>query len=724
MPVKSVRRRAAFVAVPFILLFLYVTGCTPSRPAKPAYPATEKHPVTDSYFGIQTTDNYRWLDDLRDPNVQAWVRAQNAFTRSALDRIGSRASVTEQIKEHYSDKAVSYREVTYSGKLFALKSQPPKEQPMLVVLSSPDDISTEKVVVDPNALDEHGGIAIDFFSPTANGGRVAVSLSKGGSEDGSVHVYDCKTGKELGEVVPRVNYATAGGSVAWNAAGTGFYYTRYPQGDERPAEDRNFFQQVYFHRLGTDPANDRYVIGREFPRIAEIKLATSADGGYLLATVANGDGGDFAHYLMDPRGRWKQIAAFRDGVKSVLFGPDNLLYLRSLDNAPHGKVLTLPLANPVLAKASTLIPESNAVIADVTPGRTRLYVTDLIGGPMQVRMFDMQGKFQNLLSLPPVASVRGVVSLEGDELLYAAETFLEPLAYYHYDPAKNATVRTRLAGSSGVRYDDCEVVREFATSKDGTKIPLNILRKKGTVLNGTNPVLLNGYGGYNVSESPSFTPRWRLWIDHGGVFVCANLRGGGEFGEEWHNAGKLTRKQNVFDDFIASARYLVDAKYTSPEHLAIEGASNGGLLMGAVLTQQPALFRAVVSRVGIFDMLRVELFPNGAFNVTEFGTVKDRAQFDALYAYSPYHHVTDGTVYPAVLFMTGDNDGRVDPANSRKMTARLQEATSSALPIFLRTSAASGHGIGTGLNERILQDVDVFTFLFDQLHIDATAHAQ
>jgi prolyl oligopeptidase len=718
MPGEIVRRHTAVGAVPFILLFIFATGCTPSRPAKPVYPATEKHPVTDTYHGIPVTDNYRWLDDAKDTKVQAWVQAQNSFTRSVLDRIGSRGAVTERLKELYSEKAVSYRGVTYSGKLFALKNQPPNQQPVLVMLTSPDDLTTERVVVDPNRLDSQGGIAIDFFSPTLDGARVAVSLSKGGSEDGSVHVYDCAAGREIGEVVPRVNYPTAGGSVAWNAAGTGFYYTRYPQGDERPAEDRNFFQQVYFHRLGTDPANDRYVIGREFPRIAEIRLSSSPDGTHLLAAVANGDGGDFAHYLMDPHGRWKQVAGFNDGIQSVVFGPDKQLYLRSVNNAPHGKILTLPPANPVLAQATTLVPESDVVIDDVTPALTRFYITDLTGGPMQVRVFDLKGNFQNLLSLPPVASVRAVVGLEGDEVLYAAETFLEPLAYYHHDPASNATIRTRLAAVTSVRYDDCEVVREFATSKDGTKIPLNILRRKGTVLNGTNPVLLYGYGGYNVSASPWFSPRMRIWMDQGGVFACANLRGGGEFGEEWHSAGKLTMKQNVFDDFIACARYLVDAKYTSPDHLAIEGGSNGGLLMGAVLTQEPALFCAVVSHVGIYDMLRVELFPNGAFNVTEFGTVKDRAQFDALHAYSPYHHVNDGTTYPAVLMMTGDNDGRVDPANSRKMTARLQEATGSSLPVLLRTSAASGHGIGTGLSERILLDVDVFTFLFDQLNID------
>jgi prolyl oligopeptidase len=260
-----------------------------------------------------------------------------------------------------------------------------------------------------------------------------------------------------------------------------------------------------------------------------------------------------------------------------------------------------------------------------------------------------------------------------------------------------------------------EVVREFATSRDGTKVPLNILRRKGTKLDGKNPTLLYAYGGYGINLTPNFNLNRRVWLDQGGVYVVANLRGGGEFGEEWHKAGNLTRKQNVFDDFAAAAQYLIQTKYTQPEKLAVEGASNGGLLMGAFLTQHPELPRAVVSHVGIYDSLRTELEPNGEFNITEFGTVKDREQFLALYAYSPFHRVVDGAKYPAVLLLTGDNDGRVNPFHSRKMTARLQAANKSKHPVMLRTTAKAGHGMGTSLDERIAEGADVFAFLFDQL---------
>ncbi len=280
------------------------------------------------------------------------------------------------------------------------------------------------------------------------------------------------------------------------------------------------------------------------------------------------------------------------------------------------------------------------------------------------------------------------------------------------EPAKTALIVT-----SPADFGDVEVTRAFATSRDGTQVPLNIIHRKGIALDGANPMILYGYGGFGISLTPTFSVRRRLWMDYGGVFAIANLRGGGEYGEDWHLAGNLTRKQNVFDDFIASAEYLINSGYTQPAKLAIEGRSNGGLLMCAAITQRPDLFRAVIAHVGVYDMLRAELEPNGAFNVTEFGTVRNREHFDALYAYSPFHRVVDRTAYPAAMFVTGENDGRVNPANSRRMAARLQAATNSGRPVLLRTSVSAGHGMGTALNERIAEDADVFAFLIDQLGI-------
>jgi prolyl oligopeptidase len=321
-----------------------------------------------------------------------------------------------------------------------------------------------------------------------------------------------------------------------------------------------------------------------------------------------------------------------------------------------------------------------------------------------------------MLPLPNPATVAEIEAVGDESVLYLVETYLRPPYFSRFEESSGKVSETALAKTSPVSFTDTEVVREFAPSKDGTPIPINIVRRKGTKLDGKNPILLYGYGGFGINEAPYFLgPNTRLWLDAGGVFVIANLRGGGEFGEAWHLAGSLTHKQNVFDDFVGAAQFLIDRHYTTPEHLAILGGSNGGLLMGAALTQQPLMFRAVVSLVGIYDMMRVELDPNGAFNTTEFGSVKDPEQFKALYAYSPYHHVTDGTKYPAIFMATGETDGRVNPAHSRKMIARLQAATTSRYPVMLSINSHAGHGIGSALSIRVNQTADRYAFLIDQL---------
>jgi prolyl oligopeptidase len=713
---KVLSRRKRVIALVVSLSLQLVLPAYAQQPLQ--FPPTTKRSVSDEYHGVKVSEDYRWLEDFNDPAVRRWNDEQNRFTRSILDNISARTAIANRLKDIYGNEPVNYHSFYQRKMFFALKSQPPKNQPLLVMLKSPDQLASEQIILDLNVMNPKGTTAIDWYVPSLDGRFVAVSLSENGSEDGSVHIYETTTGKKLPEVIPRVQYPTGLGSVAWNKDATGFYYTRYPQGNERPAEDLNFYQQVYFHKLGTSPSEDTYVIGKEFPRIAEVMLSTTEDGSHVLATVANGDGGEFAHYLLTPSGAWKQLTQFSDQIKSVSFGLNGMLYLLSVNGAPRGKILSLPLDNPKLSEARTIIPESDVTINHLVPALTRLYVGVMLGGPSEVRVFDLNGKQQKAIPTKPVSSVDIGVRLKGDEILFSSESFVEPWAWYHFNPATNRITKTGLTGTSSVNFDDTQVVREFATSKDGTKVPINIISRKGTKLDGRNPTILYGYGGYGISLSPFFWKRNRIWLDAGGVYVVANLRGGGEYGEEWHKAGNLTKKQNVFDDFVACAQYLIAKKYTSPERLAIEGGSNGGLLMGAALTQHPELFRAVVSYVGIYDMLRVELSPNGAFNVTEFGTVKDPEQFKALYAYSPYHHVKDNTPYPAVLFITGDNDGRVDPAQSRKMTARLQAATSSKLPILLRTSSDTGHGIGTGLEARIAENSDVFAFLFAQLKLN------
>jgi prolyl oligopeptidase len=733
---KTTRTPQTGFALCLLALAGFAQGPSVSKP-----PDTPKRPVTDEYQGVKVTDDYRWLENWDDPAVKQWSATQNAHAREYLDHLPARAAIRARVAQLIAAGSASYYDLQFrGGMLFAMKYQPPQQQPVIVVMHSADDPASAKIIFDPNAASAKGSLAVDFYMPSFGGKYVAAAVSENGSEDSAAHIFEVDTSKELPDVVPRVNFATAAGSIAWKPDSSGFYYTRYPQGNERPPEDANFYQQVYFHKLGTDAKQDTYVTGKDFPRIAEIRLTTSDDGRWLLAAVANGDGGQFAHYVMDSGGKWTQITHFDDGIVSVKFGPgdrsaDASLYLLSRKNASRGQILRLPLAQLDLAQAKVVVPQnsgsgsdesSRASIENFVPVWGRLYVIDILGGPSRVRIFDNQGQSLPAPPLPPISNVEQVVSIGGGDVLFYTSTYIDPPAWYRFDAASGKANRTALFETSPMKFEDAEVAREFSTSKDGTRVPLNIIRLKGTKLDGTIPTLLTGYGGYGISTKPAFYGyRARMWLDQGGVFVEANIRGGAEYGEEWHKAGNLTHKQNVFDDFLACAQYLIDEKYTSPAHLSILGGSNGGLLMGAAFTQRPDLFRAVVSYVGIYDMLRVELDPNGTFNVTEFGTVKDPDQFKALYAYSPYHHVKDGTAYPAILMPTGENDHRVDPMQSRKMTARLQTANSSDHPILLRTTSSAGHGlIGAALEEQIEQDTDIFSFLFDQLGIKYAAEGK
>jgi len=704
-------------------LALVVSLAAASVSAAPlVYPDSPRKPVEDSFHGTTVSEDYRWLEQSDSKEVVAWIAAQNTLTRQVIDASPQRKPIKQELLEMVGSGRASRFDFEYAGgKLFALKRQPPKAQNVLVMLNGKGDVSSESVVLDPTQLDPSGKTTIDWFKPSRDGKLVAVSLSKNGSEDGTLSLYSTDTGKPLPDTVPRVQYPTGGGSVAWATDGKGFYYTRYPQGKERPPEDANFYQQVYFHKLGTPAKADTYVIGKEFPRIAEIALRASEDGRHLLADVANGDGGEHRFYLRSGNGPWRRIADYTDGFRTAEFGRDGKLYALGLKGSPRGRIVAMPLRNAqaTLPKMPTLIPESDAVIEALVPTDSKLYVEVLVGGPSELRAYALDGRSLGTLSAQPIASVNVGARLVGDAILFGSQSFVQAFSWYAYDGSSSAPVRTNLTDSPAYAVDGglpgAEAVREMATSKDGTRVPVNIVRMKGTPLDGTAPVLLSAYGGYGVSMRPRFSRNTVAWLRHGGVFALANIRGGGEFGEEWHVAGNLTRKQNVFDDFIASAELLVARGYTKPERLAIQGGSNGGLLMGAALVQRPDLFRAVVTAVGIYDMLRVELTPNGAFNVTEFGSVKQPDQFKALYGYSPMHQVKNGTAYPAVLLTTGEHDGRVAPWMSYKMAARLQAANPGGRPVLLRVASDAGHGMGTSLSSEIDEQADELSFLFDQL---------
>jgi prolyl oligopeptidase len=721
---KSVR---LFNSIQIILVVacLAVIGCNSRSEVK-----ATRRPVTNQYHGVEVVDHYQWLENASDPAVRRWSAAQNKTARAMLDRLPTRPLVEDRLTRLLTNTSANYFSMNWRrGQFFLLKFKPPAQQPVLITLASLTNLNSEKVILDPNELSTNGTTAIDWFVPSLDGKLIALSLSQNGSEEGTLYIYETATGQRRPDIIPRVQAATAGGSAAWNADASGLFYTRYPHKGERQSEDLSFYQQIYFHKLGTPVEQDTYELGNEFPRIAETQLKASPDGRYLLATVANGDGGEYAHYLRQPSGGWRQITRFTDQIKQVEFGrdpvyiewgKDEALYLLSRNDAPKGKILRLPLAQPDLTNASTIFPAGTNVIQDFKPAASGLCLVFLNGGPMELHFLDyFENTIRSLVEKSSTA-VEEMLVTQGDEVVFRSVTFTDPYAWLRYNPNRNKerVESTVLYGKSPVSFGDVEAVRQKAVSKDGTKVPLSIIRKKGLRLDGENPTILTGYGGYGISLTPNFDVSHRVWLDQGGVIAVAHLRGGGEFGEPWHQAGSLTNKQNVFDDFAACAEFLIRSNYTRPSKLAIEGGSNGGLLMGATLAQHPDLMQAVVSHVGIYDMLRVELDPNGAFNVTEFGTVKNRDQFNALYAYSPYHHVMDKTNYPAVLMLTGENDGRVNPAHSRKMTARLQSATGSSRPVLLRTSSSTGHGVGTALSERIQELADVYAFLFEQLGME------
>ena len=712
------------------LSILFVLLTSPALAADPSAPPTPVKSASDQYHGVTVADPYRWLEDASDPAVKDWSEAQNKRTRAYLDGLTGRAPIKAELTRLISATSPSFYNLKRGGDaIFAMYNQPPKQQPMLAVLPLSADPAAARTVVDPNMLNAKGSTAIDWFVPSPDGKLVAVSLSEGGSEDGTLHIFDVASAKEIGEPIAGVQYPTAGGSMAWTADGKGFWYTRYPTNG--PQDDRHFHQHVYFHVIGQPLGADPDLLGKDIPnpKISEIQLDATFDPGHPTAIIENGDSGHYVVYALKGEA-WVQVANYDDQIIAAARGPDHALYLVSRKGAPHSKILKLAPGEFDIRHAKVIVPEDDGSIGPASEDGTlpfaiaggRLYVKKLVGGPSRVDIHALDGKKLGMLPLPDIAAVDEIVPAANDSVMFSVATYLRPPYFASYDPASGKAEESKLAQTSPVSFDDAEAVRAFTLSKDGTKVPVNIIRRKGTTLNGANPVLLYGYGGYGISMTPRFLgAERRVWLDGGGVYAIANIRGGGEYGEDWHRQGALTHKQNVFDDFFAAAQYMTKAGYTTPQRLAIMGGSNGGLLMGAELTQHPDAFRTVVSQVGIYDMLRVELDPNGAFNTTEFGTVKDPAQFKALYAYSPYHHVAEGTAYPSVLFMTGANDGRVNPLQSRKMAARLQASTSSGQPVYLRTSADSGHGHGSALSVRVDMAADYLAFLYDQLGMSLTA---
>jgi len=685
------------------------------------YPESRREGTTNSYHDVVVADPYQWMEDWSSTEVKTWSAAQNEVAREFLDGLPKRDEIAKRVEAVISGDTVSYYSAQRVGdKAWFMKYAPPKQQPYLITIDADGNQDSERVVYDPGTNDESGSTSVEWFKVSPDGKLIGIALTVAGAEIADLHILDAATGERVDKILTRVNGPTAGGDMSWDADSSGFYYTRYPRDGEKSAEDQNFHQQLWHRVLGTPLSEDHYEIGELFDRITEIRVVVHKDSGKVLSATQYGDSGRFQHYLRETNGSWHRISDFDDElVQAVFIDADTLLFL-SRKAAPRGQFVRMDISKlPETSLSPSIAEQENAFASDFYGDPTfivhgkRIYAKTLSGGPQELMVYDLQGQPQ----ASPKMEVSGVGQIIpwDDGVMMRHYSYLSPSSWLLFDGAQ--TTRHPLSSTSGVSFEGYKVVREFATSLDGTRVPVNIILGKDARLDGSSPLLLTGYGGYGLSMSPRFNPARKVWLEQGGIYAQANLRGGGEYGEDWHQQGMLVKKQNVFDDFNAVMRHLVAAKYTQADKLAIEGGSNGGLLMGAMIAQHPRDFHATISHVGIYDSVRSELSPNGAFNIPEFGTVKDPEQFAALYAYSPYHNLKKAS-YPAILFMTGENDGRVDPMHSRKMTAALQFASSSGKPVLLRTSGNTGHGAGTPLSEGISQQVDRLVFLFDSFGME------
>lgn len=682
---------------------------------------TRRETTSNTYHGVEVQDPYQWLEDWSSPEVKAWSAEQNTSARNFLDALSQRDAVAKHVEAVVSADTLSYSSGQRRGnKAWFMKYEPPKQQRFLVEIDVDSNSISERIIFDPESVDGSGNTSVEWYRVSPNGKLLAIALTVAGGEVADLHIFDLASGEQIDEILPRVNGPTAGGDMSWDADSSGFYYTRYPRDGQRSASDQNFYQQLWHRRLGTALTEDRYEIGEQFDRISEIKVAQDEASGKVLLTMQYGDSGRFQLFLREINGSWHQLSDYEDQLVQATFIDENSLLILSRLSAPRGKFMRMDIRELPSTELTLIIPEGeNSFASNFYTDPTflvhgeRIYAKVLSGGPERLLEFDLAGQAQ----ASPEMEIAGVGQIIpwGDGVLTQYSSYLSPYSWLLADGSY--TSRHPLSSTSTVDFSEYKVVREFATSLDGTQVPVNIILGNNARLDGSSPLLLTGYGGYGLSESPRFNPSLKVWLEQGGIFAEANLRGGGEYGEDWHRQGMLTEKQNVFDDFHAVMTHLVKAKYTQVSKLAIEGGSNGGLLMGAMIAQHPQDFSAVISHVGIYDSLRYELSPNGAFNIPEYGSVKNLEQFEALYAYSPYHNLTEAS-YPAILFMTGENDGRVDPMHSRKMTAALQFENTSANPILLRTSGNTGHGSGTPLNESISQQVDRLLFLFNSLEIE------
>jgi prolyl oligopeptidase len=664
--------------------------------ARQGPPETRRDNVKEVIHGVELVDPYRWLEDGKSPETQAWIEAQNAYTRSLLESLPGRERLKRRITElQRIDETWSSRE--RNGRYFFEKRLASQEQ--FVIYMRQGLKGDDQVLIDPHPMSPDRTSYVSLMAASKDGTLIAYALWQRGENEATLHVFNVDTRRDLPDLLPRGVYF----SVSFKPDNSGFYYTRQETRGSR----------VYYHPLGSDPPKDTELFGKGYGSDKIMFADLSEDGRYLLIHVWHGMAANETEiYFQDVVGRGPIQSVVND-LPARFFGAvgGNQLFMRTNWKAANGRVFAVDLNNPVRDRWREIIPETDGFIEEVAPVGGKLVVNYTRNLTSQVRVFDPSGRHLRDITLPAIGSIAVPLSgrWESSEAFYAFSSYTVPKTIYRYDMATgNQEVWARL--EVPVDSDRLEVKQVWYESKDKTRIPMFLVYAKGMQLDGSRPTLLSGYGGFAVNFTPWFTPAAVLWAERGGVYAWATLRGGAEFGEEWHKAGMLDKKQNVFDDFIAAAEWLIQNRYTNATKLAIEGISNGGLLMGAALTQRPDLFGAVACRYPLLDMVRYHKFLLAPVWLSEYGSADDPEQFKYLYAYSPYHHVKPGGKYPAVLFFTGDSDPH-DSLHSRKMAALLQSATNSGRPVLFRYETVGAFPLSTEIEEM----TDEHLFLFWQL---------